>query len=167
MQWPTCKYQAELGNLVEELGIEVGKPECSRTQQENLQSQPTWGHGGSQSLCHQSGSIQELGLDPIHMCSRCTAWSSFGFLTSGAETFSVSILWYIGSPFLYQHYLVWPQWKRMCLVLLRLDVPWWDGTQGGNPLVWGGEGTMGGFVRVGLGREKGGGCDQDVKWIKK
>lgn len=26
-----------------------------------------------------------------------------------------------------------PQWERICLVLLGLDIPGWDGTQGGAP----------------------------------
>jgi hypothetical protein len=56
----------------------VGKLEGSRTPQEDTQSQLTWDHGGSQSLGHQPWSMQELDLDPLHICNKCAAWCSCG-----------------------------------------------------------------------------------------
>lgn len=110
----------------------------SRTQ-EDLQSQLTWAHGASQSLGYQPGGIQELDLDPISICSRCTAWFSSGSSkkrSKGCLCLSSLSL----------RYLVGPQWERIYLVLKRR-----------------GEANEGkGFVVVRLGREEEGGCDRDV-----
>ena len=55
-------------------------------------------------------------------------------LTSGASpnSHSVASPWVL-SPFL--GYLVWPQWERICLALLRLDVSEQVGTHGGLSLL--------------------------------
>ena len=46
---------------------------------------------------------------------------------------AIKCLWL---PFLWLYYLVWPQWERMHLVLMGLDVAWWVGTHGvGAPLL--------------------------------
>lgn len=74
---PQPNIRRSLGNLVEERRIEVKKPEGSRTPQEDPLSQLTWDCGGSQRLGHQQGSRQELDLDPLHICSKCAAWSSY------------------------------------------------------------------------------------------
>jgi hypothetical protein len=58
-----------LGILVEELGIELSKPEGSTTPQEYLQSQLTWDHVGSQRLNHQLKTIKGLDLGPIYIQS--------------------------------------------------------------------------------------------------
>jgi hypothetical protein len=59
--------------------------------------------------------------------------------------------------------LVWPQWERMHLVLLKLDVLGWVGTHGvpfseGEKLGNGGQ-----DVRVGLGGEERESCKQAVE----
>jgi hypothetical protein len=51
----------------------------------------------------------------------------------------------------------------MCLDLLRLDTPEWDGTQGELTFKEGEGARVEGFVRVGLGREEGLGCGSDIK----
>lgn len=67
---------------------------------------------------------------------------------------SQSLISTIGSSLHYLDCLVRPQWKMISLDLLALDNP--------------GEGTMGqGFLKVGLGEEKGRGCNQAVKWTFK
>jgi hypothetical protein len=72
-------------------------------------------------------------------------------LTIEAGADSVACHWI---PFSYLDCLGEPQWERMCLVLLRLAVPWWGGTRGGggaSPLKRRGEDNEGeAFVRVGL-----------------
>ena len=44
---------------------------------------------------------------------------------------SLSVFPAVGSHSPYLGCLVGPQWERMCLVMLGLYVPEWDGTQGG------------------------------------
>ena len=44
--------------------------------------QLTLEHGGSQSLGHQPGSMQELGLYVLHICSKCADWSNVSSLKS-------------------------------------------------------------------------------------
>jgi hypothetical protein len=63
---------------VEELGVGLREPEESRTSQEDLQSQLTWVHSGSQRLNHQVKSMQKLDLSPLHICSRFAVWPSCG-----------------------------------------------------------------------------------------
>jgi len=45
------------------------------TPQEDQKSQLTWTTGSSTGLSHQSRSIHELDLGPLHICSRCAAQS--------------------------------------------------------------------------------------------
>ena len=54
----------------------------------------------------------------------------------------------------------------MCLDLLRLDTPEWDGTQGELTFKEGEGARVEGFVRVGLGREDGGvwGFSYSIVW---
>jgi hypothetical protein len=54
-------------------------PEGARTPQEDLQSQLTWTHEGSQRLSHQPRSMYGLDLCPLHIYSRCVAWTSRRF----------------------------------------------------------------------------------------
>jgi hypothetical protein len=39
----------------------------------------------SQSLGHQAGNMQELGLDPLYICSKCATWSSCGSPTKWSK----------------------------------------------------------------------------------
>lgn len=113
--------------------------------------------------------LHALGI--LHIWSRCAAWPSCGF----CNTFRGGCLWLRClqlDPFPLTDCLVRPQWERMCLILLGLDVlGGWGGSQEGLPLLWGEAGVVqsweDGFVRVGLGVDVEGGCDQDVKWINK
>lgn len=63
--------------------------------------------------------------------------------------------------------LVGPQWERISLILLGLDISGQAGTNEGSPSLrrkGGGNGGCGeGSVRVGLEGEEGEGCDHDVK----
>ena len=68
MQKPTTRQS--LGSLVEELKIKVSKSEGSKTPQEILEGQLTWGHGDLKSLSHQPGSRQELDLEPLPICTK-------------------------------------------------------------------------------------------------
>jgi hypothetical protein len=106
---------------VEECGIEVSKSEVSRTPQEDPQSQLSMDRGGSQSLGHQPDIMQELDLDPLHICSKCSAWPCMGPLTSGVGVVSgfAPCHWIPFPP-------TWTTWfglsgRRMCLNQLRLD----------------------------------------------
>jgi hypothetical protein len=115
MQRPTANYQAEPPeSLVEEWGITVSKSEGSRTPQEDPQSQLTWDHGNSQNLRYQPGSIQEVGLESLHFCSKCAAWSSCG----SPNKWSRGCLGLCSPPLEplppYFNYLDGPQWERMC-----------------------------------------------------
>lgn len=58
-----------------------------------------------------------------------------------------------------------PQQKKICLILLGLDIPGKGGTQGGFPFFWGqGETVMGDrFIKTGLGRKEGEGL---ILWYK-
>lgn len=62
MQQPTVKQEAE--RLVEESGEGLRELEGSRTPQEDLLSQLTWAHGGSQRLNHQIKTMHGLDLGP-------------------------------------------------------------------------------------------------------
>jgi hypothetical protein len=53
--------------------------EGSRTLQEDLQSQLTWVHGGSQRWNHQAKSMHGLELGLLHIFRRCAALSPHGF----------------------------------------------------------------------------------------
>jgi len=55
------------GSLVGEWGIEVSKPEGSRTPQEDPQSQLTRDLGGSQRLDHLAGSMLEQTLNSLNL----------------------------------------------------------------------------------------------------
>jgi hypothetical protein len=61
---PQPNIRVSSGILVE--GLETGLQvlEVSRTPHEDLKSQLTWAHKGSQRLKHQPKSMQELNLDP-------------------------------------------------------------------------------------------------------
>ena len=76
---PQPNRRQNLGSLMEELGIEVGKLEGSRTPQETLES-ANLGPWGSWRLDYQPGSMQWLDLEPLHIGSKCAAWSLFGGL---------------------------------------------------------------------------------------
>ena len=78
MHRPTANISWSLGSLVEELGEELKNSERIGTPQEDQQCELTWSFGHSQRLNHQPKSIQRLDLGPLHICSRCTAWSSCG-----------------------------------------------------------------------------------------
>jgi hypothetical protein len=80
MQRNTVKHQVELGESRERLGIEVNETEGSRTPKKDLQNQLTWDQRWrySQRLNYQQKSLQGLYLGPLHIYSRCAAWSSCG-----------------------------------------------------------------------------------------
>lgn len=75
MQRPTDKHQMELRESCGGEGDRLGQAGVSRKPQEDLQSQPTWGHGGSQNLGDLPGSMGELDLDPLCICSKYAAGS--------------------------------------------------------------------------------------------
>jgi hypothetical protein len=63
------------------------------------------------------------------------------------------------NPFPFLDYLVGPQWERMCLTLLEVDVPIWSGSQREFPILRReGKGVIGGrnlgFVWAGLREDK-------------
>jgi hypothetical protein len=123
---------------------------------------PDLGPWGSQNLGHQPKSTHGLDLGPHTFVANVQFGLHVCPLTRGAGTVSISVLshWI---PFPHMDCLVGPQWKKMCLVLLGLDVPGWGGIQEGAPpslMTKGGD--NGGFVRVRLGQEKGG-CGWDIK----
>ena len=108
----------------------------SRTRPEDLQSQLTWAHGASQKLNYQPkswagpSSNTWAGPRPLHICSRCAAWSSCRSTNNWSRDClnSVACLWI---TFLYLGCLVWPKWDGMHLVLIQLDVPGQVGAHGG------------------------------------
>jgi len=106
---------------VEELGEGLRDPDAIGIPQEGQQSQLAWNLGGSQRL-NQPKSIYRMSPIPkplphTHICSRCAAQSSCkGFPTTGTMTVPKSVTWlWILSPYL--GCLVWPQHKRIYLVL--------------------------------------------------
>ena len=73
------------------LWIEWSGPEGSRTAQEDLQSQLTWAHGGSQRLNHESKSMQGLDLGVPHQhifIADVQLGLHVSLLTIGVETVS-------------------------------------------------------------------------------
>jgi hypothetical protein len=60
MQRPITKYQAELWESCRRMWNTLRELEGSRTPQEDLESQLTWAHGGSERLNHQPKSMQAL-----------------------------------------------------------------------------------------------------------
>jgi hypothetical protein len=71
-------------------------------------------------LGYQSGSMQEVDLDSIHICSKCAAWSSCGSSNKWNEGLYQSLFLQM-DPYL--DHMAGPQWERMCLDLLSLEVP--------------------------------------------
>ena len=117
---------------MEELEIDVSKPRGSATPQENLQSQQTWVHGDSQNLDHQPGSMHELDLDPPYTFVINVHFGlHVGPLISRERAISDSAA-YHWITFPLPVCLVGPQWARMCLVLLALDIPGQGDTKGGQ-----------------------------------
>lgn len=100
---------------------------CKRCRIKGL-SELTCDLGGSQSLSHQPENIQELNIDPIHICCKFAAWPSCGSPNKWT-VLSWSLFPVIGSPSTYLDLLVGPQWERLCLVLLGLEYPGLGGTQ--------------------------------------
>jgi hypothetical protein len=64
---PQPNTRQSSGCLVEESGTGLSELERSRTPQEDLWSQLTWAHWGSQGLKHQPKNMQGLDLDPLHI----------------------------------------------------------------------------------------------------
>lgn len=60
-------------------------------QENHPQSQLNWGHGGSQSLGHQSGNMQELDIGSLHICGKCQLGVHVGPLTNEVRTISFSV----------------------------------------------------------------------------
>jgi hypothetical protein len=89
------KRQAESSDsLVEELGTEVSKLAGgggSSTPQGDPQSQLAWNHGGSQSLDHQPGSMQELDLTSYTFLASVKLGLHVGLLRSGEGVVSDSV----------------------------------------------------------------------------
>ena len=108
MQRPTAKHQAKLGESCRRVQGRTERPEGSRIPQEDLQSQLTWAHGGSQKLNHQPESIQGLHLGPLTYIAAMKLAFHVSPLTigAGADSDSVACLWisYLGC---------WAQWERM------------------------------------------------------
>ena len=77
--------------------------------------------------------MQELDLGPLHICNKCVALTLCGFPNKQSRGYLGLCYLSLDPLSLYLDYLVGAQWKRICLVLLRLDVPGWGGTQGGLP----------------------------------
>ena len=82
---PQPNIKQSLENPVEERKEGRQEPKRSRTLQENLQSQLTWVHRGSQRLNCQPESIHGIDLGPLHICNSCAAGSSCGTPTSVAR----------------------------------------------------------------------------------
>ena len=110
--------------------------------------------GGSQSLGHLAGSMQELDLDASPICSKCVAWSSRGSPNkwNGGRRLSLFPAIALLSPYLDGL----PAWASV-----GEDVPSPAGTisQGEVVPMWGfvkeEEGAMvGGICKDGLGREE-------------
>jgi hypothetical protein len=119
--WESCERVVGKIRDLEEIGIP----------QEDQQSQLTWTLGAI-----REWSIQGLDLATTHICSRFKAWVSCRSLNN----------WRRGCPWLlpacescvpWLDCLVWPQWKRMYLVLQWLEVPWRVSSQGLLPLLRG------------------------------
>jgi hypothetical protein len=115
--------------------------------------------GGSQNLGHQPESIQELDLDPLHTCSKFTAWFSCGLFNK----------WIRGCLDLYTLPLDplygLPAWASMGENVLSLAgtrcsrIGW---QPKGAPVLSGeGEGVII-FVRVDLGGDEGWDCDGNL-----
>jgi len=130
----------------------VNNSEGPRTLQDDSQSQLTWNYGDSQSLVYKPRGMQELDLG--------TAWCSCGFPNRWSWDFFHSLFSAIGSP---SSLLELPGWASVGegvprLDVLELDAPRWVIHKEDSPSLkekkWGQSGK--GFVRVGLGREKGG-----------
>lgn len=109
----TAKHQVELGKSCGREGQELREPVVSGIPQEDLENQLTWAHGGSQRLNHQPENMQGLGLYPLYIGNRYTAWSSYGSFNDWSEDYP----WLCCLP------LDWNGWASMgvCLVLLELD----------------------------------------------
>ena len=68
-------------NIKWSLGKEgLKNPERPRTPQENLQSQLTWAHRGSQRLNCQPESVHGMDLGPLYICKSYAAGSTCGLL---------------------------------------------------------------------------------------
>jgi hypothetical protein len=90
-QRPTAKHQAELGKSC---GKVVGRTEQAGGVQittEDLRSQLTRDHEGSQRVDNQPRSMQELDLDPLSICSKCAASSSCKKWGVGWGVVSISV----------------------------------------------------------------------------
>lgn len=94
--------------------------------------------GGSQKLNHQPNMVHGLDLDLLHICSRCTAWSSCGSPNNGSRSdtsliylptsqTTTAVHWYtISFPKMYSWYCEGAVPKSLspgCLSLLYHCVP--------------------------------------------
>ena len=68
----------ELGDSYGRVGRRIVARVEVETLQEDHLSQLIWTLGGSQRLNHQPKDMPWLDLGPLHICSRCAAWSSCG-----------------------------------------------------------------------------------------
>lgn len=88
------KWRDSQANIKQNPGSSV--EECDRSKQDRGVKDTTWkptesialNHKGSQSLVHQPGNMQELELDPLHICSKCPAWCSYGSPNKWNQTVS-------------------------------------------------------------------------------
>jgi hypothetical protein len=127
-------------------GLEIEKSESEGlgTSQEDPWIQLTWDCRGVQSFAHQLENMCVLGL-----CGSPNKQSrdSLSLFSLPLDPLSP----YLDRP-------IGPQWDRMYLDLLGLDVQDWIGIQGGTSSLQRTGGAVGeGFVRVELGREEVGG----------
>lgn len=70
MQRPTAELQMESRSLVAEWRIEVSKLQGKGHHEKPTES-TNLDHGGLMILAHQSGNMQELVLDTLHICVAC------------------------------------------------------------------------------------------------
>ena len=85
MQRPTAKYHIEPRDFCGGVGNKSEQTVEIKTPYEDPQSQLTWDHRGSQRWDQQPGSMQELGLAPLHICSNVLLGFHVGPWTSGAS----------------------------------------------------------------------------------
>ena len=129
---PAAKHQTELRTSWGRVGDRIEPAAWVKNITRRLTESTNLGPQGSRRLGPQAGTMQGLDLDILHIFNKCSAWSLCDSPNKWSGAVSVSVLFH-WIPFSYLDCLVGPQWERIHLVLLGLDVPEWGGTQVGLP----------------------------------
>jgi hypothetical protein len=80
-------YSQTLGGVWGILSKESGEDYKSLRVKNNTRNPTESTNRNSQRLNHQQENMHGTELDPLHICNRCTGWSSYGTLNSRSMAF--------------------------------------------------------------------------------